>query len=368
MRRLPVLSRGVLGIVVTLAIGCTSVESTERTPPPRVRALGTSVVFADKSDLWLWEATKDRTRRLTRNGPELAESQPRFISSGTVAFIADGALYTLGLATGTRRLVVPTRTILAYSWSPDRGTFAYVAQPGGVGPHALYLYRPDQERATVVRRFSRPKRASRSEGSDRNVDAEISVAWSASGTRILLVDTDLGPTAPTLYVFDSDGRERRRMRSVTHAGWIGETRVYYRTLQGGVWSTLDLRRGTRLRLKIALGRMHPALSPNRRFLALDSGRPWQPGSTRRRCACTLSVYDLVAGVERRLGTGLVAPLWLSRRSLAATEVRACNGAECGVDVPMWIARTGSARVAAGTGERARISLRSTLDADVLLAP
>lgn len=361
--------RALFGCVLTLVAatgGCTAGESTERVPP-RAEADGTLVVFADESDLWLWSATDDRTRRLTRNGPEPIESRPRFRSRRAVSYIADGSLYTLDLTTATRRLVVPVRTVIAFAWSPDRDTLAYVLQAGGVGPHALYFFRPREKRTRLVRRFSRPD-PPLAHGTGRRIDGEVSLAWSPAGARILLVDTDLGPTEPTVYVFGANGRELERVPAATHAGWIGEDRFYARTLRGAVWSAFDLRRGTRSRLQIALGRMHPALSPDRRLLALDSGRPWRPNTTRRGCACRVSAFDFVTGRERRLGTGLVAPLWLSRRSLAATEVRACNGAECGVDVPMWIARTGSARVAAGTGERARISLRSTLDADVLLAP
>lgn len=356
-------------VLVGAAGGCTSGESAERAPPGRAAAHGTRVVFADRNDLWLWEATDGRTRRLTWNALEPAESQPRFSSPGRVTYIADGSLYTLALATGRRRLVVPTRAVLAFAWSPGRDTLAYVVQAGGVGPHALYFFRPGEKRTSLVRRFLGPAPpAGESDGGVLPVDRELSLEWSAAGTRILLVDTDLGPTEPTVYVFGADGRERERLRAATHAGWIGEDRFYSRTLRGGVWSISDLRRRTRSRLKIALGRMHPALSPDRRLLAFDSGRPWRPGTRRRGCACTLSLFDLVTGRERRLGTGFVAPLWLARRSLAATEARACSGAECGVGVPMWVARKRSARLGADTGERTQISLRSTLDADVFFAP
>ena len=332
------------------------------------RNAGALVVFADENDLWLWDATDDRTRRLTRNGPEPDERQPRFRSRGAVSYIADGSLYTLNLATGKRRLVVPVRTILAFAWSPDRETLAYVLQAGGVAPHALYLFRPGEKRTRLVKRFSRPGPPGLAHGTGRPVDSEVSLEWSPAGTRLLLVDTDLGPTEPTITVFGAGGRELERVPAATHAGWIGENRFYARTLRGAVWSVFDLRGSTRSRLKIALGRMHPTLSPDRRLLAFDSGRPWRPGTRRRGCACTLSMFDLVTGRERRLGTGFVAPLWLARRSLAATEARDCSGGECGVDVPMWVARRRSTLFASDTGERTKTSLRSTLDGDVFITP
>lgn len=356
-------------VLVAAAGGCTFGESAERVPPAGAAGRGTLVVFADENDLWLWEATGDRTRRLTWSALEPGESQPRFSSPGTVTYIADGSLYTLALATGRPRLVVSARAILAFAWSPGRETLAYVVQAGGVGRHALYFFRPGEKRTRLVRRFRGPAPpAGESDGTGRPVDGELSLEWSPAGARILLVDTDLGPTEPTVYIFGADGRELERVPAATHAGWIGENRFYARTLRGAVWSTFNLRLRTRSRLKIALGRMHPALSPDRRLLAFDSGRPWRPGTTRRGCACTLSLLDLVTGRERSLGTGFVAPLWLARRSLAATRARACSGAECGVDVPMWVAGKRSARLGIGTGERTRISLRSTLDADVRLAP
>lgn len=357
-------------VLVATAGGCTFGESAERVPPASAagRGTGTLVVFADENDLWLWDATGDRTRRLTWNGPEPDEWLPRFRSRGAVSYIADGALYTLDLATGARRLVVTARTVIAFAWSPDRETLAYVVQPGGVGRHKLYFFRPGEGPTRLVRRFSRPAPPGRAHGVGRPVDGELSLAWSALGARILLVDTDLGPTEPTVYVFGANGRELERLPAATHAGWIGENRFYARTLRGAVWSVFDLRRRTQSRLKIAFGRMHPALSPDRRLLAFDSGRPWRPGTTRRGCACTLSLLDLVTGRERRLGTGFVAPLWLGPRSFAATAARACSGSECGVDVPMWVAGKRSTRFASDTGERTKTSLRSTLDADVFLAP
>lgn len=350
-------------VLVPLAGGCMSDASVENKPFSRIVAEGPLAVFADEDDLWLWSAEDGRTRRLTSNGAEPAESQPRFSLPRTVTFIADGALYALGIAGGTPRLVVSTKTVVAYAWSPNRDILAFVVQPGGVGPHELYLLRSGEKRTTLVRRFSKPTRAGQTDGDGRTVDGEVSLAWSPGGTRILLVDTDLLPEA-TVYVFGADGRERKRLRATTHAGWIDDDRFYARTLRGAAWSVVDLRRGTRPMLTVALGRMHPALSPDRRLLAFDSGRPWRRGTLRRGCACTLSLLDLVTGRERSLGTGLIAPRWLAQRTLVATAVRGCSGA----DVPMWVERGRSIRLNVRTGERAEISLRSTLDADVRFAP
>jgi Tol biopolymer transport system component len=194
------------------------------------------------------------------------------------------------------------------------------------------------------------------------VDDETSLHWSPDGRALLVVDTLLpSRVVGGIHVLATNGRRLTPSVAGTHGGWRDASRLYFRSVAGNAWWLLDVRSGERTRLRIRTGRMHPALSPDGRVLALDSGRAWKPGTRRAGCSCTVSLYDFATGRERTLTRGGVAPLWLSDRRLATTAVRACSAADCGLDRPMWVARGGSVVIDVATGRAESLALPSTLD-------
>ncbi len=347
--------RGVAGTVLLLLL--VSAPATSGAALARDAA---KIVLAARGDLWLYTLTTGKSRRLTADGPEQSESAPEFVGANSVSFVRDGNLVQMDLSSRKIRLVA-RGPVLAYDWDTPSDRLAILVQPRGVGGHVLYLYRPRRQERVLLRRFRlAPTRPG--DGSGRPPDSERSLAWSGSGA-LLLVDTDLASRERPIHVLDVKGRDLIRPLVGTHAGWVAGS-IYYRALGTARWYLTSPRSGMTSRLAIRQGRMHPSLSPNERFLALDNGRSWSPGRVRRGCTCTVFIYDFRRGLERRLRPGLAVPLWLSSRTLAATDVRGCSGSECGTDVPMWVPVDSGSFVGLD-GNAVNIRGLSTLDAAVL---
>jgi hypothetical protein len=317
------------------------------------------IVFATRGDIWLYGPGRGPARRVTKDGSAHLDSSPRFVGAGEIAFVRDGNLVRLDLRSRRIRIVV-RRLVLAYAWDVRGDRVAVLVQPNGVGGHRLSLVRPPSDKPVVLRRFAVANRGG--EGSTRPVDGERSLVWSRG--RLLLVDTDLPRRAGFVHVLGVRGADLIRPRVGTHAGWRGGS-IYYRDLSAPAWHLVELGRGTTSELAIHRGRMHPALSPDHRLLALDDGRAWSPGRPRRGCTCTIYVYDFRRRVERRVRAGLVAPAWISAGTLAATRVHGCSGQQCGMDVPMWVRERAGSFLGLDGGVRRAPGL-STLDAAVSL--
>lgn len=320
------------------------------------------IVFAARGDLWLYTQATGTLRRLTADGPEQSDSAPAFVGANAVAFVRDGDLMRMELSSRKARLVA-RGPVLAYAWDTPSDRLAMLVQPRGVGGHVLYLYRPRRQERVLLRRFSVAPTGS-GDGDVRPPDNERSLAWSASGV-LLLVDTDLARRERPIHVLDVRGRDLIPPLVGTHAGWVGGS-IYYRALASARWYLRSLRGRETSRLAIRQGRMNPSLSPDRRFLALDDGRAWIPGRARRGCTCTVFVYDFRRRLERRLRRGLVAPVWLSSRTIAATDVRGCSGSECGIDALMWVP-VGSGSLVGLDGDATTVRGLATLDAAVDLS-
>lgn len=318
------------------------------------------IAFPARGDLWLYTPTTGKSRRLTTDGPAHSESDPEFVGANAVAFVHNGNLVRMDLPSRKIALVV-RGPVLAYAWDTRSDRLAVLVQPNGVGGHVLYLYRPRRNERVLLRRFALAPGGA-GDGSGRPLYDERSLAWSPSRGALLLVDNDLADREKPIHVLDARGRDLIPPLVGTYAGWVGGS-IYYRALATARWYLTSLRGRPTARLAIRQGRMHPSLSPDGRFLALDDGRSWIAGSARRGCTCTVFVYDFRRRVERRLRGGLVAPVWLSSRTLAATNVRGCSGSECGIDVPMWVS-VGSGSFLGLDGDVTRLRGLSTLDAGV----
>ena len=341
----------VAGAVLLLLLASASATASSRD--------ATKIVFAARGDLWLYTPTTGKSRRLTADGPEQPDSAPAFVGANTVSFVRNGRLVQMDLSSRKIRFVA-RGPVLAFAWDTRSDRLAVLVQPNGVGKHVLYLYRPRRQERVLLRRFPlAPDRPG--DGSGRPPNNERTLAWSVSGA-LLLVDTDLAGRDRPIHVLDVRGRDLIPPLVGTHAGWVGRS-IYYRALTTARWYLRGIRSGTTSRLAIRQGRMHPSLSLDGRFLALDDGRPWIPGRVRRGCTCTVFVYDFRRRLERRLRSGLVAPVWLSFRTLAATNVRGCSGSECGIDVPMWVP-IGSGSFLGLGGDVITLRGLSTLDAGV----
>lgn len=323
------------------------------------------VVYAFRSDLWVYNVTSDSQVRLTRDGASREELRPRFRDAHMVSFAAHWApeddehpfgqdsLYEVDLRDGQAREVlrVPGE-IVAHDWSPDGRRLAYLAGPS----QALCLYDATQDKIALVRAL--PGLG----GRGPHQGDEMSVFWSPRGTAILMVDTFLltrGGSPPTAYVLDPNGREVAPPFTGTFARWFpdGRTALFreeeygaFQKERGAVerWFTLDVTTGRTRRSRMPAATFRPAISPDGTLIAYDDGKT-EP---------SLYVFDVSTGKSRRLARRYVAPVWLGEDLVAATATTKCTGgAEC--DFAPWTKRSATAGFDVERGTRRRLALRTT---------
>ncbi|MEW6476494.1 MAG: hypothetical protein AB1679_29900 [Actinomycetota bacterium] len=300
------------------------------------------VVWAEKGDVWLYDADTGRRRALTTDGDTRHDFEPRFRDPSHVTYLSaerpggqDPALVSLDLAGGERRVLRQlTGWVGRYAWSPDGKTFAYyhVATEGGAtelhivgdGPPRMRRFEPIRGRGGFV-----------------NYD-ETRLEWSPDGRRLLLVDTALdtavGPSAEQiLHVLNADGSDAVPPGLGTWARWSADSGTIYclcSTDPEGLkwrWEAVDIALGTRTPLPISAG-ARPAVSPDGRFLAFDDGDDTP----------SVHVLDLGEPTGRRqptagpgprrdrprfLARAALAPIWLTPTRLAVTDTRPCPHTE-----------------------------------------
>lgn len=365
-----------MGLVVFLLASCAQGAGQRAAVAPSVscRAASslaatqaTAIVYATgadgvrPSDLWLFDVSSNRTKRLMGGVEGSRKALPRFIDAARISFVTSddnneyGVFYEMSLDRGRAREVFSTgrARIEAYDWSSDGKKVVYFAvdrQSSMVGIYSL------ADRATrVVRRFP-PL-----EGRDRLEKDDLSVSWSPGGQTVLLTSTafdTFGLPADerdaSIFVLQEDGKEVRPPWAGTYARWSGDgCHVYFRTYREPVtWSTRDLRDGSSTRLRTDGEKVRPSVSPDGRLLALDDSR-------------SIYVYDVASGVERVLASGRVGALWLTWDRLAAMNVRPCTENDECYPARNWKGTGAATAFTISTGGSTPLVLGSTFDADVL---
>jgi hypothetical protein len=233
-----------------------------------------------------------------------------------------------------------------HSWSPGGKRLLYQVHTvsAGVAVMALCLFDPVQRTVQMIRKLGVSSCTFASQGDEQ------SVAWSARGTSIIVVDTC---GSPSLYFIDRAGRDLAKPRSGTFARWLTESKVLFRMSQErqrpARWVILDVTSGRSSSTRIPAGTFRPTISQDGRLVAFDDGNESGP---------SLYVHDLSRGMTRRLATGYGAPVWLGPGFLAATKGGACPaGTECN---GWWVPLSQTAAVDPDTGGLRRLSLQTTI--------
>jgi hypothetical protein len=378
-----------LRIAVALAALAGACTTTPRIAEVPLRGRGLVIYALPTSpssgpNLWLYDSATDRLQPLTKLNSEVGKEAPKFIGSDEIMFLQDGDIHRTDLFGASPQGMRGGGPVHAYAWNSKLGILAYVSQrpvePSGAGPDDVTLFTPrDGKKRFIKRFFPRAKPSAVEEEGDGDtpeLDEEVSLAWSPDGERLLLVDTHMAADERrSLYIFDRSGRQEASQADATHAVWSADSEsVYFLRWKSGMegkdqpvkWWSWHVDTARLTALNITAGRMHPTLSPDGRFLALDDAKPWIVDAPRTGCTCTVYVYDLVANKERALVSGYIAPRWVSDDVLLATAVRGCVDGECGTNEAMWVDRETTALIAT-SGERVSpAAARSTLQADVRL--
>jgi dipeptidyl aminopeptidase/acylaminoacyl peptidase len=283
------------------------------------------VVWAEKGDVWLYEAETGERRRLTTDGVERHDFKPRFRARGRVTYLTsseefgpDPTLVEINLVNGKRHALqrLPGH-IRAYDWSPDGKALAYYRAPSDDGVTELHITGNGPDR---LRRFVPVL----GRGGFIDYD-ETRLEWSPDGRRLLVQDTALDTSQDeTLYILNADGTNAAAPRLGTWARWSADGRTVYclcttTPVQADCrWQAIDVTRDVGKPLAIAAG-ARPALSPDGRLLALDDSADTP----------SVHVLDLHAPGSglRFVARGAIAPVWLTPSGLAFTNTRPCPHSE-----------------------------------------
>jgi Tol biopolymer transport system component len=314
------------GVPPVPELGVISETSTTSAP---AAAHSERVVWAEKGDIWLYDAKTDKRRALTTDGTGHHDFKPRFRDGSRVTYLTsheefgpDPTLVEFDLASGQRRMLQQLPGyIRAYDWNPDGVRLAYYNVLSDDGKTELHITGAGPAH---LRRFA----AIEGRGGFINWD-ETRIEWSPNGERLLLVDTALdtavGPSfEKTLYVLNADGTDAIAPGVGTWARWAADGRTIYclcaslPSREDCQWQAIDLANGVRTPLLIPSG-SRPSLAPDGRLLAYDDGED------------TPSVYVLdphkPGSRPRFLARSAIAPVWLSPTRLAFTNTRPCPRSE-----------------------------------------
>jgi dipeptidyl aminopeptidase/acylaminoacyl peptidase len=343
--------------------GCGEVVATTAAQGAWTRPLA---VFSGDG-LGLYDVRGDSVTPLEPGGGA-AGYRPRFRTAAQVTYLhnrepfdeahtfGQESLYELDLETNeARELVRLPNHVLAFEWNSDGTVLAYLVaaetQRRGL-PSPLCLFDTRSGGITQI------KALSYTIGRGGNQWDERSIAWSPSGTHLLVLDT---VQSPTMYVVDLAGRNLIRPREGTFARWRSDDEIVYlmdsnHIDEGGTWRAVSIDSGRARDYPLPGGAFRAAFSPNGRFVVYDDG------------ARVPSVYlfDLETRTTRLLARGYVQPIWLGPRRIAAAAAGRCPRTYwC---VMPWVATEGTIGIDPITGGRNRLALPTTLQSGVLNGP
>jgi hypothetical protein len=289
-----------------------------------------AAAYAEDDAVLLYDIQADTSRRVSVAEPSLSGLRPQFRDSHRVTLLelrtqpdadhtfGQDSLVEVDLESGrsTEFLRLPT-SVLGYEWDPTGALLAYqvrVEAGGELRPVVLCLFDSRTGLTSGLRTLSEPILT----GTDQR--QETSVSWSRLGDRIAVVDT---LERLSIVVTDLEGRDVIAPRGGTFARWLtNDTLLYSQTSSpepnSWAWFSMAVGADTATALDLPAEMHRPTLSPDGQLLAFDDGKGAHPA---------MSVVDLGTGAIRRLGVGLVGPIWLQPRLLAGSVTGACEGTE-----------------------------------------
>ncbi len=358
-------------ILVALLGACSSPAPSGRSTPLPTTASPTGsptpkqpqaevVVYLDRGDLWVYRVESDSVKRLTFDGYESWEWPVSFRDAGRVTYTVANAgeltetIEDLDLSSGQRTTLTGFQGFVGgLDWSPDGSTLAFVGSLTDKPSVAVYLYTPADGKTRRIRDLLACGDACGRGGTDFD---QQKVAWAPDGSALLVTDTTLdNHPGITMYLLDPSGKDIVAPRSGTQGIWSPDSMTIYYvrwSLGSGPRAAYALEVAKDRRRELPLtGFLRLAVSPDGKLLAYDDGK----------AKANLYLYDLGAGVERKVSSSTAGPLWLTSSRLATTYVRPCEDEECG-EAPLWVG-VGTVRIVAPKADARNLSIASTAMAE-----
>jgi hypothetical protein len=317
-------------------------------------------VFSSPKGLSVYDIVADSVA-VVEGGASQHGLRPQFRTRRLVSFVrsreqpdsshtfGQDSLYELDLETGESiELLRLPNVVHGYAWSPDGTLLAYELRAETVSealPISLCLFDTQTGEARLLRSLAYWA------GRGTNQRDEVSVSWPQAATSVLVIDTI---EQPSVYVVDLDGRELVQPRDGSFGRWLSDDTVLVwddpqAAGNPGRWLTFSVSNGGTNTFALPATAHRPALSLDGQMIAFDDGDGAEP---------SVYVFDVQTGTSRRLGRGLLAPVWLGADLIAATAVGPCPADNFCV-VP-WSTLDRTVGIDVLTGERRPLQLPTTV--------
>lgn len=285
----------------TASVGLACGEVIKRTDP-RGASTKTLAAFSSATGVSLYDVDANSVRTLDENGSPVAR-QPRFRSPGLVSFVRNrvpsddihlfgqDSLFEVDLASGVGEEILRLPNgLLGYDWSPDGTLLAYLLL--GDSPANVLCLFDSRIGATRALRSLGPWA-----GREGNAHDDVSLAWSAAATNVLVVDTVEEPA--NVFVVDLDGGDVVAPRDGTFARWLADGWIAFQkdpqdSTKAWEWFVVSTATDAAQRFGLPATALRPEVSPDGTMIAFDDGDADEP---------SVFVFDIDAGTTRRIARG-----------------------------------------------------------------
>lgn len=333
-------------------------ELIDASAPSGLNGVPLAVVASD-TGLELYDVNNDQLSSAP-SGVLTPRAGPQFRTPSEISYIGlreerddlhlfgQDSIYVYDLARARNsELLRHSDRVLAYEWSPDGVHLAYLLRSQtatDVLPVTACVLDTHSRDTSLLRQLGLPI------GTATDQRQETAIRWSPSGRHLLVTDTS---QQPSLLVIDVEGRDAMIPEIATFGRWLSAEDVLFQRDPQDVtkpwnWLVASLPQHMSREFALPSEAFRPAISPQLDLLAYDDGAAHP----------SLFIADVRSGNVRLLAEGLVAPVWLTANTVAATEAVPCSS-QTACPAP-WTALRRTMAIDVDTGTEREIALPTTL--------
>jgi len=239
-------------------------------------------------------------------------SWPAFVTATDVSYLAQGGVFRAPLAGSPTTVVFKANDLMAYVWSPDGKTVAYLL-PAGSGM-ALHLLSGGQDHVVGGPIPARPAVGCQTEFCAIADTWDFSLVYSPDGSHISLVDSIANVTSFRLWTSDGILVEHSDTQARPMSAWV-DSALFFQGADGvQVW-----RAGTVSQFLPGVNWIRPHASANGRDIVYETRDAQGLHET--------FVADTTTGHVRPLSKGRVDPVFLAPGYVWYQGERACVAAD-----------------------------------------